>query len=255
MPLSMEKTEKIVVDFLSEYNGNIPLDMMIHNKQEDLYGPQASRERCGFKIEGGYHPGRGGFAIIASNLDDEKAARRLIRHEILGHYGLNTFKPEEKRAFLTQILDTKKEPTLKKLWEKVNKDYGDQPPLHQAEEVFAFVAEEERSPVQQQWDKSYAKLQQSLRQKGFSDRPVTLAELRVTARQVATEIQQGCRHQQTFPRTDQDQFRRTTQQKEPRQHFQKKPVQYQDTKRKQKLLDQVRERRLHSKARSHSIER
>ena len=93
--LTVEAVQKLVDDFLAEYNGNIPVTPVIQDKQEDIYGPRASREAIGFRIDGAYHPARHLFALAASNMGDEGAVRRALRHELLGHYGLNTFKPAE----------------------------------------------------------------------------------------------------------------------------------------------------------------
>ncbi len=34
--------------------------------------------------------------------------RETLRHEVLGHYGLNTFKSEDKKAILQRIINSKK---------------------------------------------------------------------------------------------------------------------------------------------------
>lgn len=205
--LSVEAAQQIVDEFLAHYNGNIPVTPYIRERQEDIYGQAASRENFGFSILGAYHAQRGIFTIAASNLHSEEDARRTIRHELLGHYGLNTFKPAEKRALLDRILETRQEPSLKQIWDRVNADYPTVGDLFKAEEVFAYVAEEERSFFHQGWDKVRATLQKMLRGAGLSSRPLTLAELREEARLIAKGIQEGKRPQQTFPQSDQTQFR------------------------------------------------
>lgn len=204
--LTVNQVKKTVVDFIEKYNGNIPLEIRTYEKQEDLYVGK-SRESIGFKIEGGYHPARGFIALFAANMDNEEAVARTVRHEVLGHYGLNTFKPDEKRDLLDRILETRQEPTLSHIWQRVDKDYGEQPELLKAEEVFAFVAEDERTFAEKGWDKVRASFQNALRASGLSDRPLTLPELREEARQVAKGIQLGQRQQHTFPASDDAQFR------------------------------------------------
>ncbi|CAH2898043.1 MAG: hypothetical protein PPHEMADM_3165 [uncultured Paraburkholderia sp.] len=73
--------------------------------------------------------------------------------------------------------------------------------------MFAFVAEEERSFVGRAWDGVRATLQRALRATGLSNGPLTLAELRDAARDIATGIRAGDRQQQTFPQSDTAQFR------------------------------------------------
>ena len=204
--LTVGQVDKIVDEFREKYNGNIPLRITTYDKQEDLY-PGKSWESIGFKIEGGYYPTRGLVVLFAANFHSEEAVARTIRHEVLGHYGLNTFKPDEKRDLLDRILETRQEPTLNRIWQHVDKQYAGQTELLKAEEVFAFVAEDERTFAEKGWDKVRASFQKALRASGLSDRPLTLPELREEARQVAKGIQLGLRQQQTFPASDDAQFR------------------------------------------------
>ena len=206
--LTVEAVQKLVDDFLAEYNGNIPVTPVIKEKQEDIYGPRASREAIGYRFDGAYHPARHLFALAASNMGDKGAARRALRHELLGHYGLNTFKPAEKRRILHDVLETEAEPSLSHVWHRVKRDYADKSPRNQAEEVFAFVAEEERSFFGRSWDKVRASFQKALRVTGLADGPLTLHELREAALDVAEGIRKGVRIQQTFPMSDHAQFSR-----------------------------------------------
>ncbi|WP_181847808.1 zincin-like metallopeptidase domain-containing protein [Thalassospira profundimaris] len=210
MSLSIEETEDIVNRFLRDYNGNIPLSVRIAETPEDLYGPAAKD----LGIEGGYHAAQGLFTLAAVRLQSAAHARKVIRHEILGHYGLNTFTPDDKRDLLHRVLETRQEPSLKPFWDRVDRDYADQPELFKAEEVFAFVAEDERRFTSRAWDKTRAVFARALRKAGLIQSPLTLPELRQTAQSVATGIRNGTRLQQTFPENDQAQFRKDTQMSE-----------------------------------------
>lgn len=79
-------------------------------------------------------------------------------------------KPAEKRRLLHDVLETEAEPSLNHVWHRVKRDYADKSPLHQAEEVFAFVAEEERSFFGRCWDKVRASFQKALRVSGHPAR-------------------------------------------------------------------------------------
>ena len=204
--MTVDKATRLANKFLAEYNGNIGVQLIVVARQEDKYGPANTAERFGI-IKGAYHPERRAFVLVASNLGDEEDARRTIRHELLGHYGLNTFKPAEKRALLDSVLETRQEPSLKNIWARVDRNYADRPELYKAEEVFAFVAEQERSPIGRAWDRVLNTLQKVLRRTGLSHAPLTQAELRDEARIIAQGIRNGTRQQQIFPKTDMDQFR------------------------------------------------
>jgi hypothetical protein len=203
--------QHVVDRFLDNYNGNIQLRAIVVAKQEDIYGPESSREKIGVRIDGAYHPKNAFFTIVASNMGDEGAVLRTLRHELLGHYGLNTFNPAEKKALLDRVLETRNEPSLSHIWADVDKNYHDKSELHRAEEVFAFVAEEERTFLGKAWDRTRAAFQQVLKATGLVDeKSLTIHELRVEALAVAKGIKNGDRHQQTFPKDDQSQFRLET---------------------------------------------
>lgn len=77
-------------------------------KQEDIYGANATIENDGV-IKGAYHSKSGKFVLIASNLQGQRDGLSRIRHKVLGHYGLNTFIPKDKRDLLWKIIDSKDE--------------------------------------------------------------------------------------------------------------------------------------------------
>lgn len=196
--MSVEAVKKLVEEFDKNYRGNIPLRYIIADKQEDIYGVENSRENIGQRWQGTYHPRENFVSLIASNLDNEEAVRRTLRHEVLGHYGLNTFKPYEKRSFLFKVLDTRTEPSLKRHWQHVDKAYSELPELLKAEEVFAFVSEE-TDFYSKAWDKVRTGFQQLLRKTGLANETLKDFELRDSARALASGIRKGRLLQQNFP--------------------------------------------------------
>lgn len=73
------------------------------------------------------------------------------------------------------------------------------------------MAEEERTFLGKAWDRTRAAFQQVLKATGLVDeKSLTIHELRVEALAVAKGIKNGDRHQQTFPKDDQSQFRLET---------------------------------------------
>jgi phage/plasmid primase-like uncharacterized protein len=204
--LTVEEVQKIAEAFLAGYNGNIPIKPIVVEHQEQIYGTKGSVDRIG-KIDGSYHPTKCEVILCATSFHTQDQLLRALRHEIFGHYGLNTFKPDEKRTLLASILETRQESTLNEVWSRVDKNYAEKTEFEKAEEVFAYVAEDERSFVQQGWDKVRANFQKALRATGLSNRTLTIYELREEAQQIAKGIRDGKLHQQTFPSSDQAQFR------------------------------------------------
>jgi hypothetical protein len=207
--MTKDDIETFVKDFLLEYKGNIPLELIVAGNQEEIYGRNNSYEKTGQRIEGAYHPSRNIFTLVTSHIRDVQHLRTIVRHEILGHYGLNTLAPIEKMDLLNAVLETKesKNKELNAIWNKVETNYSGKSDLIKAEEVFAFVAEDQRTFSVQAWDKVRACFNAALRRIGLSNKTLTLSELRVAAQSMSEGIKNGNKTQQTFPKSDLEQFR------------------------------------------------
>ena len=204
--ISLEQAQKVVDDFKAEYNGNIPLDFRVVEKQEELYGPANTVEKVGL-IKGSYHPKSGIFGIASSNMQDRSDARETLRHEILGHFGLNTFKPKDKKAILQKIINSKNDSSLKEAWEKVDKNYPELDVMGRAEEVFASIAE---NPPKSKslWNDLVILVRKALRFVGIGKGSISKSEIESYIQDISNSIKSGKATQQTFPKSDQDQFRK-----------------------------------------------
>lgn len=212
--MSVEQLQGLFDEFMGDYNGNIPLDPIIVENQEDIYGQENSEEALGYGIDGSYHAKSGKLVLIASALGTPQKARKLIQHEVLGHYGLNTFTPEDKRALLDQIIKARSQPGIKEVWEQAEDLYPDVTELEHAEEVFAFIAEKyapdaPKSAFKKLIDVIGETFRKLLRKIGFNkNKPITRKDIEEHARAVAEGIRDGSRSQQNFPESDQAIFRR-----------------------------------------------
>lgn len=54
--------------------------------------------------------------MAAASIRDERDAWETIRHEVLGHYGLNTLRPEDKFELLKGIIQTRGEKALSEIF-------------------------------------------------------------------------------------------------------------------------------------------
>lgn len=208
--ISLEEAQQVADDFLAGYNGNVPLDLHVVARQEDVYGPEATRERVG-TIKGAYHAKSGKLVLAASSLRDARDARATLAHEVLGHYGLNTFAPDQKRQILDSILAVADDasPSLAPYWAHVRKNYPDAPRDVQAEEVFAKAAEYRRDKLGQAWDKVLTTFQKALRKTGLIKTPLKRAKLHDMIRTMSRGIAEGERPQRTFPESDNSSFSRS----------------------------------------------
>ncbi len=202
--MDVDQVQKVVDEFLQEYNGNVPLEFRIKNTQEELYGPEATIDNIG-RIYGAYHPRKQLFVLAASNLQDNGAVRKTLRHEIIGHYGLNILSPKDKELLLEKIAASRNSPSLKDAWRNVDQSYADAPKNVQAEEIFAFVAENEPKGLEILYDQILSSLNKGLRKVGLTKEPISRSELKSLARRIGNQIKAG-EKQKTFPKDDSSSF-------------------------------------------------
>lgn len=203
--ISLDELKRVVEDMKASYNGNIPLDIRAVERMEEIYGENIGNDTR--LAKGAYHP-RARVAVFAgANLLHARDARETFRHEILGHYGLNTFTPKDKEALLRRIIEARGTKSLQSYWDDIDSKYANLNELRRAEEVFAAIAEDEGAYKDPVWrEKVLNFLNRLLRKIGLTKRPLTLPELRDTARAIARGIRSGVRVQQTFPIDDGAQF-------------------------------------------------
>jgi hypothetical protein len=127
--------------FQKAYNNKITIKHIPFNEPKDIYHDRITAED-NRKTSGAYHPSRGLILTFAANLHDYDGIVSTLAHEIGGHWSLNALSSAEKRSLLENISQNREEPSLIETWEKVEKLYPHLSKLHQAEEVFSFVAEE-----------------------------------------------------------------------------------------------------------------
>jgi antirestriction protein ArdC len=215
-PLTLERTLQLLDEFCAIYPVADNIDFRICATQEELYGPQASRDRVG-TIQGGYIPAtrsdqarqatfRGQCDLAYSSFRDEIDFGRCLHHEIAGHFGLNTCTADEKRAVLESILLSRQEPGIDELWARVNHNYADQPDLKRAEELYCTLAEELATFPAEVFETT-----QTLRQLGIAGpRNLQIDELRSVVAHVATGLHENTRDQVIFPVDRQAQFSKST---------------------------------------------
>lgn len=91
MAVTIEQVEKAFNEFQKEHNNNIPIKAIIVDKQEDYYGEEHSEERTGIRIYGEYLAASKQVILVAASHNDNKPINSTIRHELNGHYAINTF--------------------------------------------------------------------------------------------------------------------------------------------------------------------
>lgn len=235
--LSVDEASKVVDDFLKDYNGNIPVEPFIREKANEIYGPAIDEQGLGDKTKGAYHPGKSIVTVVSRNARDGVSSDRgsnrersfsedqgrvgsrevgrsgakadlitTLRHELLGHYGTDTFTPENKQRLLQKLIEAKNEKWIAPVWKQIAGDsvYGKKSDLHQAEEVFAHIAEKELPPrTIQAWNDIKTEFARLLRKAGLVKGPIKEHELDSLIKAVGKGIRNGERTKQNI-RGDQE---------------------------------------------------
>ncbi|MBK8583244.1 MAG: diguanylate cyclase [Flavobacteriales bacterium] len=183
--MSRGAVQAIVDEFLDSYSGNIDLKVVVVNNIDEAIGTNWGPARAA------YHAGSGTVVLAHDHLANKAEVLEAIRHEILGHYGLDTLEPSAKTRILQSIVDSKVE--LKDAWTKIDRMYGDKPEMEKAEEVFAHVAQGDT--FGRAWDSVLSFVARGLRSIGLVRGIVTMPELRKIAREIAEGIKNGARSQ------------------------------------------------------------
>ena len=222
MPITKAEAQEVTRAFVRDYPGALELAYKFREDAAELYGPRAAEVPQDMK--GGYvpketqHAGRayrGRVDVPLANVEDAGDLLLTLRHEVLGHYGANTFAPAEKRALLDGLVAAREEPSLKPLWDDIDRRYAGYPVDVRAEEVFALYCEG-IEPSHHQGADLFAQGTDQVRQKGqqsFAEtciarvRPMQADDLHNIVCVVAQGLHDRSRTQQTFPQIN-ELFRR-----------------------------------------------
>ena len=145
MSLNTHEVEQYIKKYVKDYSINKHLHFKVRDTGAELYGEDASEKykmsKASYKpyhseVEGRY----GRIDVVANNNYSLLDLRRSLNHEIIGHYGLNTLNPQDKKLLLDSIINNKE--NLSDLWDSIDRFYADEPLYLKAEEVFCLIAED-----------------------------------------------------------------------------------------------------------------
>ncbi|HRK11127.1 MAG TPA: zincin-like metallopeptidase domain-containing protein [Thauera sp.] len=215
MPINQAEAQAVTLAFVRDYPGALELAYRFRDNTGELYGHRAAEVPADLK--GGYVPKetihngrayRGRVDVPLANMDDAADLVLTLRHEVLGHYGANTFKPAEKRALLDGLIAAREEPSLKPRWEDINRRYAGASMDVRAEEVWALHCES-IAPGQHVGQAQVLEHgQQSFMETCIARvRPMQIADLHNIVCMVADGLHDRSRTQQTFPQIN-ELFRR-----------------------------------------------
>ncbi len=214
-PLTLERTKQLVHEFCKIYPVAYAIKFKIRATQEELYGSNATRANIG-TVFGAYVPAteadrrvspvyRGRCDLAYSVLGGDEDLRKTLRHEIIGHYGLNTLSADDKRGVLESIALSKGRDGIAQKWAQARRDYGSQPDLLIAEEVFCLYAEnlDHLLPSVVQPPAALERIKSSGAQ------ALDAQDINIIAAHIATGLHERTRDQVIFPIDRRAQFSRT----------------------------------------------
>lgn len=193
-PLGMpaDRVQQIADDFLAGLTLAQDIGVTVSQKQDELFG-QKSQEKG--RIKGAISNDQVG--LVAENMNGKSDVERVMRHEILAHYGLNTI--DNKPEVLKKIKDSRD--ALSDIWSEVDRDYSEASEDVKAEEVFARIAETVRSwsknpkasGIRRLWEELLKLIQSGLQKVGLIKDKTTRQEMRDLIISIAEGIRRGQR--------------------------------------------------------------
>lgn len=142
--LSYDEADKIIVAFYNEFSALLKISYILGKDEEEVFGYDHAEEnpKYGFRTPGAYYPKEACIRIAASANSSEEDLRKTLRHELLGHFGLNTFIGNEKRSILDSILRFKGSGKEPEKWQYLSELYPGADRDRLAEEYFAQICED-----------------------------------------------------------------------------------------------------------------
>lgn len=213
MAITVERAETLINEFVAEYPSARELRFKLYEgtlgEGYGIQDPQhpAHSARAAYWPRYRDHQERGEIHGAVAHAVDDADFRQSLRHEVLGHHGINTLTSAEKRATLDALIAGRDDPDLKQVWTIIGRNYPDAPLDMQAEEVFTYMAEfvEPRSGVKpSRADEILSRLQSQPGAKLGGDEAFELVQ------SIAAGMETGERRQQNFPATRQSLFQQST---------------------------------------------
>ena len=159
--------------------------------RSELFGDK--HEEVG-RFQAAYFPKSKIIALNNEGIKTLDGLEKSIRHELIGHAGINTFTPEDKNKLLIAISGSK-DSGITAIRENLKEIYPTLNNKRLAEEVFSTVSETEY--------KNTVRLD-----KGITPENLNIDSLKAVSRYVSNGLKNGSLEQQTFPSNDTAQFQK-----------------------------------------------
>jgi len=148
MPISKKEAQDLTRLFVNAYPGAKELAFNFGESTDALYGKNASKVSSDMKggylrkdtvVNGRVHVGR--IDVVLGNINNASDFLRTLRHEVLGHHGFEYFDKSEQRSLIDALVAARDDPSIKPIWDSIDKRYSDKGLTDRAGEVFSLYME------------------------------------------------------------------------------------------------------------------
>ncbi|MGE6115892.1 LPD38 domain-containing protein [Aeromonas salmonicida] len=190
--LTKKEAELVTKTWFKQYQGANGIDVQIHATQAELEHALGLAAKDGLIRRAAFDDDSGSLHVAADTISDPKRMREILRHEVLAHYGLaNVLGDGEYTKLMSRLIQSKKDPSMKEVWDWVDTHYADEDIGTKAEEVVAHLAELEQSAWRRGWDSVAAWVTRALRAVGFVPEGITAAETRTLIEGLGKKMKRG----------------------------------------------------------------
>lgn len=190
--LTRKEAELVTKEWFKQYKGAAGIDVQIHATQAELEQALGLDAKEGLIRRAAFDDDSGTLHVAADTIANPKRMREILRHEVLAHYGLaNVLGDGEYTKLISRLIKSKKDPSMKAVWDWVDTHYADEDIGVQAEEVVAHLAELEQGAWGRGWDQVVAWVTKALRAVGFVPDGITAAETRTLIEGLGKKMKRG----------------------------------------------------------------
>lgn len=190
--LTRKEADLVTKEWFKQYRGASGIDVQIHATQAELEQALGLDAKEGLIRRAAFDDDTGTLHVAADTIANPKRMREILRHEVLAHYGLaNVLGDGEYTKLISRLIKSKKDPSMKSVWDWVDTHYADEDIGVQAEEVVAHLAELEQGAWGRGWDQVVAWVTKALRAVGFVPDGITAAETRTLIDGLGKKLQRG----------------------------------------------------------------
>jgi putative DNA primase/helicase len=129
MPISIDRAKAILDEFVEEYPSALELHFyFVEGTLGEAYGiedpsHEAHTAKAAYRARTPNSSERGEIHGSLANAVDDADFRRSLRHEVIGHHGINTLTPGQKRAVLDGLIQGRADADLSEVWARIVKQY------------------------------------------------------------------------------------------------------------------------------------